>query len=55
MTGLLLLIAAIIGLTVSLIVGSDIGLAVSLIAAGVIILAGVLGGYARFGIWLWGL
>lgn len=55
MTGLLLLLAAIIGLTVSLIVGSEIWATVSLVAAGVIILAGVLGAYARLGLWLWGL
>ena len=55
MTGLLLLLAAILGLTFSLNTGSEFWMAVSLIAAGVILLAGVLGAYARLGLWLWGL
>ena len=55
MNGLLILIAALLVLTVSLINGSEFWTAVALIVAGVSILAGVLGAYVRLGLWLWGL
>lgn len=55
MTGLLLLLAAMLGLIVSLIVGSEVEATVSLVVGGAVVVALVLGGYARLGIWLWGL
>ena len=55
MSGLILLCIAAACLVASLIAGSEVWASVSLIACLLLMLGGVLAGYAYVGAWLWGI
>lgn len=55
MIGLEFLAMVALAFVVSLIAGSEVGAAASLIVGGIILIALILGAYARLGAWLWGL
>lgn len=55
MTGLLILIVAVVALVAAMIAGSEVWAAVALVVGGLTLVAMILAAYARVGLWLWGL
>lgn len=54
MTGLLILIAAVVAFVAALIAGSEVWATVALAVVGLTLVAMIFAAYARVGLWLWG-